>query len=176
MTMRFDRLTQIKISFDVYETTLTDNGENGESSSSTPSVSDADMLTALQVYPFVVIQDRATGAFEEYIIHRLEEPKMADIKRSLVKDLNPVIDVSTSGQVKVKAGIQGELLLQVMEDDMNGIHHALFMLKRNAGGAGVHETQHIRSFVLDAQPMGVGASRSGVPTGDTEPAIDAHAE
>jgi hypothetical protein len=59
---------------------------------------------------------------------------------------------------------------------MNGIHHALFMLKRNAGGPGVHETQHIRSFMLDDTSAeqhgktGAGTSRSGVPQGSTEPA------
>ena len=55
--------------------------ETGEGSTSTPGQNDADMLTALQSHPFVVIQERSTGSFKEYIIHRLEEPKMADIKR-----------------------------------------------------------------------------------------------
>jgi hypothetical protein len=57
------------------------SAETGEDSSSTDSKNDADMLTALQSHPFVVIQERSTGSFNEYIIHRLEEPKMADIKR-----------------------------------------------------------------------------------------------
>ena len=194
--------SNIEISFDIFETSLTGckegmvlyelnvtdvvsgpvreeeaSDESGASSSSTDTgQNDADMLTALQVHPFVVIQERSTGSFKEYIIHRLEEPKMADIKRSLVKDLNPVIDIAASGQAKVKHGTQGELLFQVMENDMNGIHHALYMVKRNAGGPGAHETQHIRSFMLEDASAeqhgttGAGASRSGVPKGSAEPA------
>jgi len=43
---------------------------------------------------------------QDYIIDQEEMPKMADIKRSLVKDLNPIIGVSVSAQNKVKIGIQ----------------------------------------------------------------------
>lgn len=60
------------------------------------------MTQSLQIYPFVVIQDRATGEFKDYIIDRKEEPKNADIKRSLAKDLNPVIDVLPTGQRRVQ--------------------------------------------------------------------------
>jgi len=37
------------------------------------------------------------------------------INSSLVKDLNPVIDVTASGQAKVKHGVEGQLLFQVTE-------------------------------------------------------------
>ena len=60
------------------------------------------MTQSLQIYPFVVIQDRATGAFKDYVIDRKEEPKNADIKRSLAKDLNPVIDVLPTGKEKAQ--------------------------------------------------------------------------
>jgi len=43
---------------------------------------------------------------QDYIIDQEEMPKMADIKRSLIKDLNPIIGVSASAQNKVKIGIK----------------------------------------------------------------------
>jgi len=65
------------------------------------------------------------------------------------------------------------LLFQFLETDISGQeHHAVYMIKREAGGAGRHEVQHIRSFMLDEQEDdqesnngigGVGASREGVP-------------
>lgn len=111
---------------------------------------------------------------------RKEEPKMADIKRSIVKDLNPVIDVLPTGKEKAKVGSKGQILFHLMEDDMNGMHHALYMIKRDAGGSGRHEIQHIRSFLVDqaetqAQDSdhidgktnnagtAVGSERAGVP-------------
>jgi hypothetical protein len=146
------------------------------------------MTQSLQIYPFVVIQDRATGVFKDYIIDRQEDPKNADIKRSLAKDLNPVIDVLPTGQGKAQVtfspcvcvcvracvrvrvcvrahhtnslgttqvGARGEMLFRLMERDMNGKHHNVYMLKRNAGGVGIHEVQHVRSFMLDEseQPL-----------------------
>ncbi len=35
-----------------------------------------------------------------------------------------------------------------MERDINGKHHNVYMLKRHAGGVGIHEVQHVRSFML----------------------------
>ncbi len=65
------------------------------------------MTQSLQIYPFVVIQDRVTGEFKDYIIDRKEDPKNADIKRSLAKDLNPVIDVLPTGQEKAQVTSSG---------------------------------------------------------------------
>lgn len=44
------------------------------------------------------------------------------INSSLVKDLNPVIDVAASGQAKVKPGVEGQLLFQVTESSAEDIN------------------------------------------------------
>jgi hypothetical protein len=121
--------TDLRVNFDVYESNLTgcqsdtiawainissceagdletdgevDSHAEGHERIKHNRTEDHMMTQALQIYDFVVIQDRATGAFKEYIIDRKEDPKNADIKRSLVKDLNPVIDVLPTGQAKVQ--------------------------------------------------------------------------
>jgi hypothetical protein len=98
------------------------------------STQDHQMTQALQIHPFVVTQNRATGVFIDYIVDRKEDSKNADIKRSLFKDLNPVIDVTSTAQTKVKIGARGEILFRLMERDINGHHHNVYMLKRHAGG------------------------------------------
>jgi hypothetical protein len=82
-------------------------------------------------------------------------------------------------------GAKGEILFRMMEHDMNGHHHNVYMLKRNAGGRGIHEIQHIRSFMLDQGEShasersdgesgnpndAAGNERASVPNGDGEPA------
>ena len=129
--------------------TSTESGQDDKSTRKGNNTNDESMVQALGAFPFYVIQDRETGEFKDYIIDRKEDPKNADIKRSLFKDLNPVIDVQPSGQRKARAGARGEILFRLMERDMNGRHHNVYMLKRHVGGQGIHEVQHIRSFMLD---------------------------
>jgi hypothetical protein len=77
-------------------------------------------------------------------------------------------------------GAKGEMLFRLQEHDMSGRHHNVYMLKRNAGGQGIHEVQHIRSFMLDQEERveeadvpnantAAGNERSGVPL-EGEPA------
>jgi hypothetical protein len=132
------------------------------------------MTQALQVYPFVIIQDRITGDFKDYIIDLKEDPRNADIKRSIAKDLNPVIDLQPNAQKRAKIGERGEILFRLMEHDMSGKHHNIYMLKRHAGGRGVHEVQHVRSFMLsqivdDMPPDGTAEKKEKDPDEETCP-------
>ena len=71
---------------------------------------------------------------------------VADIKRSLVKDLNPIIGVKPEFRASVQHG--ATQLFQTYETDMNGRHHAVIRISNVNGKT---RTEHVRQLLAQGE-------------------------
>ena len=71
---------------------------------------------------------------------------VADIKRSLVKDLNPIIAVKPEYRASVQHG--ATQLFQMYEADMNGHHHAVFKISKVNSKT---KTEHVRQLLAQGE-------------------------
>ncbi len=77
-------------------------GEIRQNSSSAPS---NDYFQALTAFPFTVTQSLSDGSFSDFVVPEHESKVVSDLKRSLLRDLNPQIDVAPSAARKVRLQI-----------------------------------------------------------------------
>lgn len=68
---------------------------------SSQAIPDNDYMQALTALPFTVLQSISDGAFTDFVVSKHESKIVADIKRSLMRDLNPKTDVDKTATKKV---------------------------------------------------------------------------
>ena len=134
---------------------VTDNGRQADDQ---PSKSEKEMLETLNLNPFYVLQDIASGVYINFVSPSTELKMYLDLKRSLFKDLNPVVDAAAETAV----GPAGEKLFMHYEHDLNGRHHTTVMLRQDEHGR--TETQHIRKM-LSSQSLYEEDNQDSVPPG-----------
>jgi hypothetical protein len=61
-----------------------------------------DYFEALTAFPFAVTQSLSDGSFTDFVVPEHETRVISDLKRSLVRDLNPQIDIVPSAARKVR--------------------------------------------------------------------------
>jgi hypothetical protein len=74
----------------------------GDIKQNTTSVPTNDYFQALTAFPFTVTQSLSDGSFADFIVPEHESKVVSDLKRSLLRDLNPQIDVAPSAAKKVR--------------------------------------------------------------------------
>ena len=112
--------------------------ENGRKVDKEHAGSEKDVLTTLNLNTFYVLQDIASGTFVNFVSPSTELKMYLDLKRSIFKELNPVIDTTAETAI----GPAGERLFVHYEHDLNGRYHTSVMLRQD--GQGRTETQHIK--------------------------------
>ena len=115
--------------------------DNGRQANKQPGKNEKAMLDTLKLNPFYVLQDIASGVYIDFVSPSTELKMYLDLKRSLFKDLNPVVDAAAETAV----GPAGEKLFMHYEHDLNGRHHTTVMLRQEKDGR--TKTQHIRKMV-----------------------------
>ena len=77
----------------------------GDIKQNTTSVPSNDYFQALTAFSFTVTQSLSDGSFADFVVPEHESKVVSDLKRSLLRDLNPQIDVSPSAAKKVRLRI-----------------------------------------------------------------------
>ena len=78
--------------------------ENGRKADKEHAGSERDVLTTLNLNTFYVLQDIASGTFVNFVSPSTELKMYLDLKRSIFKELNPVIDTTAETAIGPAGG------------------------------------------------------------------------
>ena len=107
------------------------------------------MLMAYQAKKFVFVQDTETGQYVNFIHPDDEMTDVVNTKRSLINDLNPIVNVADESMTVKRP--DGSMLFQMAFRGINGFQRTVYSLKHHPTEAGTHEIQHFTRLTQEDQ-------------------------